>query len=281
MTSAGTDQALNLAKGKAFCRQGAALGADIALFPEMWNNGYRLPSASSPLDKSQAVSQDSSYVRQFCQLAQQLGLAIGLTYLEDTPEGVRNALSLIDRHGQLLYTYAKVHTCEFDAEKVLTPGKEFYVAPLDTAHGMLQVGAMICFDREFPESARILMLKGAELILVPNACEMANLRTTQLQTRAYENMLALALCNYAAPEQDGHSVAFDGIAFTQQGTPRDMLLTQAGPQEGIYLARLDLEALRSYRQNEVWGNAYRRPHCYADLVAEAIKPPFVRPDATR
>ncbi len=51
---------------------------------------------------------------------------------------------------------------------------------------------MICFDREFPESARILMLKGAELILVPNACPMEINRLSQLRGRAFENMIAVA-----------------------------------------------------------------------------------------
>ena len=55
---------------------------------------------------------------------------------------------------------------------VLCAGDEFTVAELDTAKGKLKVGSMICYDREFPESARILMLKGAELVLVPNACPM-------------------------------------------------------------------------------------------------------------
>ena len=56
-----------------------------------------------------------------------------------------------------------MHTCDFGAERALTPGEDFRVAELDTACGRVKVGAMICYDREFPESARILMLRGAEL----------------------------------------------------------------------------------------------------------------------
>src|SRR5262245_58338923 len=63
-------------------------------------------------------------------------------------------------------------------EWTLTPGDDFYVCTLDTEQGELKVGAMICYDREFPESARILMLKGAELILTPNACDMEINRLT-------------------------------------------------------------------------------------------------------
>ena len=82
-----------------------------------------------------------------------------------------------------------MHTCDFGAERALTPGDGFYVTELDTACGLVRVGAMICYDREFPESARILMLKGAELILTPSACPMEINRLSQLRARAYENML--------------------------------------------------------------------------------------------
>ncbi|MBI5961670.1 MAG: carbon-nitrogen hydrolase family protein, partial [Chloroflexi bacterium] len=141
--------------------------------------------------------------------------------------------------------------------------------------------AMICYDREFPESARILMLQGAEIILVPNACEMEINRLAQLRTRAYENMLGVALANYAAPKDGGRSVAFDGIAFTSEGQPRDTTVIQAGEGEGVIIAEFDLEKLRTYRAAECWGNTYRRPRLYGALTDSQVAPPFIRPDATR
>ena len=118
--------------------------------------------------------------------------AIGITLLEQFADAPRNSMVLFDRFGRKVLTYAKVHTCDFDAERYLTPGDDFPVAALDTACGEVKVGGMICYDREFPESARILMLNGAELILVPNACPMEINRLAQLRSRAYENMLAIA-----------------------------------------------------------------------------------------
>ena len=58
--------------------------------------------------------------------------------------------------------YSKVHTCDFADERDVESGKEFKVCDFEG----IQLGIMICYDREFPESARILMLKGAEVILV-------------------------------------------------------------------------------------------------------------------
>ena len=64
--------------------------------------------------------------------------------------GPRNTLVLFDRFGERKLVYAKVHTCDFDVERELTPGEDFYVCALDTACGEVKVGAMICYDREFP-----------------------------------------------------------------------------------------------------------------------------------
>jgi N-carbamoylputrescine amidase len=285
LTARGNDQAANLARGEEFCRRAAAMSGDIALFPEMWNIGYTFYNPDEPGSReewqSQAIDSESGFVRHFRKLARELNMAIALTYLERWEGAPRNSVSLIDRHGDIALTYAKVHTCEFDLECALTPGDDFPVCALDTAHGEVKVGAMICYDREFPESARILMLKGAEIILTPNACTLEENRLTQFRTRALENMVGVAMANYAAPQENGHSVAFDGVAFNRDETSRDMLVIQAGEGEGIYMAEFDMESLRDYRKREGWGNAYRRPRLYSLLTSTEVAEPFVRADATR
>ncbi|MBE3039897.1 MAG: carbon-nitrogen hydrolase family protein [Chloroflexi bacterium] len=285
MLSSGVDQDDNLHKGEEFCRRAAAQGADIALFPEMWNIGYsffdRRQKGARAEWAARAVGAQDAFVQHFQELARTLGMAIALTYLEKWPAAPRNSVSLIDRHGDIRFTYAKVHTCDFDVERYLTDGDDFFVTELDTKSGPVKVGAMICYDREFPESARILMLKGAELILVPNACEMEANRTGQLRTRAYENMLGVALANYAAPQEKGHSVAFDGMGFTKNGATRDTLLVEAGEAEGIYLAEFDLERLREWRRRETWGNAFRKPRRYDLLTSLAVEEPFKRKEDRR
>jgi len=138
---------------------------------------------------------------------------------------------------------------------------------------------MICYDREFPESARILMLQGAELILVPNACPMEINRLSQLRARAYENMLAIATCNYpdSVPDCNGGSSVFDGVAYLPElDGSRDTCILQSDSEEGVYLAELDLEQLRRYRESEVHGNAFRRPQKYGLLLDTKIEAPFIR-----
>ena len=211
-------------------------------------------------------------------------MAVGITYLERYDPLPRNTLTIFDRFGSPILTYAKVHTCDFGDERRLTPGDGFYVADLNTGSGSVKIGAMICYDREFPESARILMLEGAEIILVPNACPMEINRLTQLRARAFENMVGIATANYAygQPDCNGHSSAYDGMAYGEirPGVveSRDTLIVEAGEAEGIYLAAFPMDKLRAYRQREVHGNAYRRPSKYGLLTAEEIREPFIRED---
>ena len=269
----------NLEKGLDACRKAKKMGADLALFPEMWSNGYAIYDRPGSEWMAEAIPTDSDFICQFGKLAQELELAIGITLLETYENGPRNTLILFDRLGHRILTFAKFHTCDFDVESHLTRGEDFYVEELDTACGKVKVGAMICFDREFPESARILMLKGAEVILTPNACPMEINRLSQLRARAYENMLCVATCNYpdTVPDCNGNSTVFDGIAYLPglEGS-RDTCTLQADEKEGIYLAELDLKQLREYRRSEVHGNAYRRPQKYGLLVDEHIDEPFVR-----
>jgi N-carbamoylputrescine amidase len=282
----GFDQAANLAKGVAACRQAKQTGADLALFPEMWNIGYQffdpaVPGAAEAW-AAQAIGPEDRYVQEFRALARELDLAIAITYLERWAGQPRNSVSLIDRRGEIQLTYAKVHTCDFGSECALTPGDGFPVCTLATSAGEVQVGAMICYDREFPESARALMLGGAEIILTPNACTLDPNRLAQFQTRAYENMVGVAMANYPAPQNNGHSIAFDGIAFEGiDGAPRDMKVVEAGEAEGIYLATFDLDRLRGYRAAESWGNSFRKPRTYGALVETGVRAPFIRPDARR
>ena len=270
----------NMHIGISACRKAKNIEADIALFPEMWSIGYEISKSVNEL-KSKAISKNDTFIRSFSDLAKELQMAIGITFLENYEPLPRNSICLFDRFGKELYTYAKVHTCIFGDEKNLMPGNDFYVSELDTEHGCVKIGSMICYDREFPESARILMLKGAEIILVPNACPMEINRISQLRARAFENMVGIATVNYpkGKPDCNGHSTAFDGIAYKiDEPYSRDTLIIEAGEEEGIYIATFDIEELRKYRSREVHGNAYRQPTKYKILLSEEKQEPFIRKD---
>jgi predicted amidohydrolase len=259
LAGAARDRDANLAKGERACREAAALRADIALFPEMWSVAY------APFAPEDALASDSAFVRRFAELARELELAIGVSWLEATAAGARNAFTLFDRRGVEALHTAKVHLCPWGPPDTdCVPGDGFPVCTLDTVAGPVRVGAMICFDREFPEAGKLLALAGAELVLVPNACTLderdlplGRLRLEQLRARAWENLFAVAMTNYAAPQHDGHSAAY----YPDGGTA-----VLAGAGEGVVLVELDLERVRAYREQERGRVDARRPELYGALA---------------
>jgi predicted amidohydrolase len=295
--SRGADPELALRDGERLCREAAAAGADVVLFPELWQIGYtnwRADPEQRAAWLAHATTLDGPFVSHFRDLARELGVAIVITYLEAWPGAPRNTATLIDRHGEPVLTYAKVHTCDFGMEAAMTPGDGFRVADLDTRAGPVRMGLMICYDRDFPEAARVLMLGGAELILTPNACGLDNDRIGTLRVRALENMLGAAMASYAAPDPavdlshlapldvcNGHSVAFSGIRYDREGNALEHKLVEGGEGEEILIATFDLDALRAFREFETGGDAYRKPGAYRALVDDAPLPVFARADSRR
>lgn len=284
----------NLEHGLAACATAAERGADIALLPELWSHGYRVfPEGDKQTEaawRASALTEASSFVAEHSRAAKALGIAIGCTFLEASPDSPKNSIVLIDRKGAIVLRYSKVHVCQHTVERFFTPGTGFNVSTLATAAGDVQVGSMICYDREFPESARILGLKGAEIVLVPNACIFDEHRLAQLKTRAFENKLVIAMTNYPAshPDCNGCSLGISAMAFAestplrttptnQQSAYRETLLAEAGSAAEIVDFAIDLDELRRYRRNAVWGAPHRQVRAYADLVADGYGRDF-RPE---
>ena len=269
------DQAINQKNGEAFCRQAKEKNADIVVFPEMYNIGYNgidfdAPGAPEKWNRM-AIGPDDPFVERFRQLAVELDLAILITYLERWEGLPRNAASLIDRNGNIVLTYAKVHTCDFiDVELHTTPGDGFVVTDLDTRLGPVAVGAMICYDREHPESARLNMLKGAEIILTPNACNLHPMLLKQFQVRAFENATVTAMANYS---NEGLN-AFNGHSCVFNVDGKEVLM--AGEKVGVHMAEIDLGAIRDFRETTIYGNAFRRPHKYESIISTEVDEPFIR-----
>jgi len=263
----------NRINGEKFCRHAKEMGADIVVFPEMYSMGYATIDFEQPdageQCKQKAVETDGEFVTYFKNLAKELEMAVLISYLENRNDKLRNSATLFDRYGREVMTYSKVHTLDFfKMEASFEPGEDFYVAELDTRLGPIKTGIMICYDREFPESARVLMLKGAELILTPNACGLDPLRINQFQVRAWENAVVVAMANYVEGRWfNGHSCAFNANG--------DELLI-AGEEEGVFLAQVNLTEAREIRKNTYWGNAFRRPHKYTNIISNEVQEPFIR-----
>ena len=129
--------------------------ADILLLPECFITAYDLT-----IGNDSAISE--SDLTALCDKAKELGIGLVATALTKGKKSPQNSAFVIGKHGEILMKYSKVHTCDFADERALESGTEFKVCDFDG----VKIGIMICYDREYPESARILMLKGAEIILV-------------------------------------------------------------------------------------------------------------------
>ncbi len=246
-------------------KEAASNQADLLLLPECFITGYDLT-----IDQASAVTQED--LRPICRKAEELGIGVVATAIAKGRRKPQNAAFVIDRKGDILMKYAKVHTCDFADEKALEPGNEFRVCDF----GGVKLGVMICYDREYPESARILMLKGAEIILVPNDCESMKPRVQALSTRAYENMCGVAMANPNG-RNAGHSCAFSPICWDENGECTDNTLLLADEEtESLFYAEFDMDRLRSYREREMLGNTFRKVLAYAPLLDEKVEYPFVR-----
>lgn len=242
-------------------------GADILLLPEAFITGYGLP-----MDNGEALADDNVYLQQICTAAKRLGIGVVATAFTKGKQKPQNSAIVIDKNGNVLMKYSKVHTCDFADEACLESGGDFYVCDF---HGV-KLGIMICYDREYPESARILMLKGAEIILVPNDCGSMKPRLCALSTRAYENMVGVAMANPNG-ENEGNSCAFSPICWDGDGKCVDNVLLMADAlSEGLFYAEFDMDKIRSYREREMLGNTYRKVDAYHALLEKHIAYPFVR-----
>lgn len=120
------------------------------------------------------------------------------------------------------------------------------------------------------------MLKGAEIILVPNDCGSMKPRIQALATRAYENMLGVAMANPNG-KNAGNSCAYSPICWDKNGNcVENKILLADDITEGIFYADFDMDAIREYRNREMMGNTFRKVDAYGDLLNKTIREPFIR-----
>lgn len=248
-------------------KEASGNGADILLLPECFITGYDLPMT---FEKS--IADNDPVIQHICDTAKECGIGIVLTAFTKGKNQPQNTAFVISKSGEILMKYSKVHTCDFADEKGGEAGSEFKVCDFDG----IKLGIMICYDREYPESARILMLKGAEIILVPNDCGSMVPRLKALSTRAYENMIGVAMANPNGFNA-GNSCAYSPICWDRNGMCVDNTILEADAEsEGLFYADFDMDSIRAYRAREMMGNTFRKVQTYVMLLDDNITEPFIR-----
>ena len=248
----------NTATAVRLIREVAAQGAQIIMTPEVCLSGF----VGGEEEKPMAESIPGPATESFGALAAEVDvyLLVGLSELADGH--IRNAMIVLDRQGQLMGVMRKVHINRNETRHGWRNGSEFPVWQFHTDTGSMTAGIMICYDREVPESARLLMLKGADVIFNPLACTCPtdDIHRCLLRTRAFENEVVIFMVNHAAPRLNGHSMVFDC---------RGNIAAECGEDEETFCWEVDLVAIAERREQGIYGKHHRRPELYAPLTDPA------------
>lgn len=252
------DPKANRRKAEAMIREAAENGAELICLPEMYTTGYNL-DIIGPQITQLAENIDGSTVTDLQQLAKELKIHIVAPLalnLEDEPEARPfNSAVFIGDEGQILGVYSKCHL--FETERMyFQPGQELPV--YDTKFG--KIGIMICFDAGFPEVARILQMKGAELIVCPSAWRIQDMGVWHLNMpqRAQENSCYLAAINRYGKEGSLYMGGYSIVC----GPEGDIIKELTEEKEDILYCTIDGQRLADFRADGGPYLPYRRPELY-------------------
>lgn len=232
-------------------REAAAKGAKIVCFPEMFNTGYNFQLIGDGFHNC-GETIDGHTITRLQKVAKECACyVIAPITLEKKVKGVfYNAAVVIDDEGVVLGDYSKHHL--WAAERYYFHAGED-IPVFDTKYG--KIGVMICYDAGFPETARVLTLKGAELIFMPSAWriqdwDMWNLNIPQ---RALENTLYVAGVNRFGHEDDpymfGNSKVADwrGRIIAESKEEKEEIVYAEIDLDQLTKARLDIHYLKDRR----------------------------------
>ncbi len=279
------DLAGNLDKAERLVRAAAGQGARLVLLQELFATPYFcIEQDPAYLELAEAAG-ESSLLKRFSALARELGVVMPVSFFERGNNAYFNSVAIIDADGRNLGVYRKTHIPD-------GPGyqEKFYFSPGDTGFRVWdtqvgRIGVGICWDQWFPESARIMALKGAELLLFPTAIGSEPPPAPPVDSRrhwqrvqqghAAANLMPLIAANRIGVERprrhpEQSHIRFYGSSFIADQT--GALLAEAGDaDEAVLVARFDRQELR--RRRDGWFLFRdRRPESYgavATLTGEA------------
>lgn len=267
------DLARNLDRAEALVRQAAKSGANIVLLQELFETPYFCQSQDEKHFSLARPYGDQTLFGRFCALARELQVVLPLSYFERANNVFFNSLAVIDADGKLLDNYRKSHIPN-------GPGyqEKHFFSPGDTGFRVWQtrfgcIGVAICWDQWFPEAARIMVLKGAELLLYPTAIgsepqapELDSKNHWQMTMRGHAaaNVVPVMASNRIGKEVMADSeIRFYGSSFIASET--GMLVQEADREsEAVLTQTFDLDELACKRAE--WGLFRdRRPELYGPI----------------
>ncbi len=271
------DLPANLAHAERLVREAHARGARIILLQELFATPYFCIEQDARHLQLAESADDSPLLRRFGALAAELAVVLPISFFERAGNVYFNSLAMFDADGRRLGIYRKSHIPNgpgYQEKYYFSPGDTGFRV-WDTRYGRL--GAAICWDQWFPESARIMALMGAELLLYPTAIgsepppappvdSRLHWQRTQ-QGHAAANLMPLIASNRIGTEyslqQPALHIRFYGSSFIADASGA---LVAEAPQDaaGVITASFDLEKLRQARDNWFVFRD-RRPDLYGPL----------------
>ena len=209
------DKQYNLDKACHYIKQAAQEGADIVCFPELFYTGYDL---SRDELREHSEKADGHMFRQLSQIAKSERIHIIASYPEriDISSVTFASAMLIGDNGDLIGNHRKVYLWVEEQGK-FRPGEGFRV--YDTRLG--KIGLLICYEMEYPEPARILALKGAEMLFLPAAYMGIHLMDRYLTAIALQNLIDVIGVNTIGNKKNGSSKVLDQLGNVVKEASRD------------------------------------------------------------
>lgn len=268
------DRAANVENVVDLIREAAGRGAQIILPQELFETPYFCKDQKQELFALAAPVAEHPVLVRMSTLAAELGVVLPISFFERANTAFYNSLAVIDADGRLLGVYRKSHIPD-------GPGyqEKFYFSPGDTGFQVYRtrfatIGAAICWDQWFPETARAMALKGAEILFYPTAIgsepQDASLDsrdhwTRVMQGHAGANLMPLVASNRVGREEaETCGITFYGSSFI--AGPQGEIVAQADRESrAVLTASFDLDRLALQRAS--WGVFRdRRPDLYGPLL---------------
>ncbi|MGK2912404.1 MAG: N-carbamoylputrescine amidase [Sphingobium sp.] len=266
------DVAENIARVETHVRKAAARGAKIILPPELFEGPYFCRVEDEALFATAQPVESHPAVLAMQRLAKELEIYIPTSFFERDGHHHYNSLAMIDDQGEIMGVYRKSHIPDgpgYEEKYYFRPGNSGFKV-WKTRYGTIGVG--ICWDQWYPESARVMALMGAEILLYPTAIGSepydADLNTSRMWRRAMlghavSNCMPVIAANRIGTEEGqrfyGHSFITDEWG--------DYLAEVGDHEAGALVATLDLDAARTHRAGMGFFRD-RRPELYGRIAQD-------------
>ena len=267
----------NIAHAEELVRKAAAEGAQIILLPELFERPYFCQERRYEYYQYAKPVMENEAVCRFRQVARELSVVLPVSFYERDRNLLFNSVAVLDADGSILGIYRKTHIPDdhyYQEKFYFTPGDTGFRV-FETRYGTIGVG--ICWDQGFPETARFMAVKGAELLYYPTAIgSEPNLSVDSMphwrrvmQGHAAANLMPVIAANRIGTEtvepcpENGNqksALRFYGSSFITVGTG-EIAVSMDRDSEGVIASEFDLDELMEERLS--WGLFRdRRPEMY-------------------